>query len=54
MSHIPHATNELDAVVGATEEATNKIMDVCDTITSIAESGPRTQRTACYMHNEDI
>lgn len=35
-SHIPHATNELDAVVGATEDATNKIMDVCDTISSIA------------------
>lgn len=35
-SHIPHATDELDAVVGATEEATNKIMDVCDTISSIA------------------
>lgn len=37
-SHIPHATNELDAVVGATEEATNKIMDVCDTISSIASN----------------
>lgn len=37
-SHIPHATDELDAVVGATEEATNKIMDVCDTISSIAGS----------------
>jgi chemotaxis protein CheZ len=35
-SHIPHATNELDAVVGATEEATNKIMDVCDEISTIA------------------
>jgi len=35
-SHIPHATDELDAVVGATEEATNKIMDVCDTISSIS------------------
>jgi chemotaxis protein CheZ len=35
-SHIPHATNELDAVVGATEDATNKIMDVCDTISEIA------------------
>lgn len=35
-SHIPHATNELDAVVGATEEATNKIMDVCDTISNVA------------------
>ena len=27
--HIPLATDELDAVVGATEDATNKIMDVC-------------------------
>jgi chemotaxis protein CheZ len=35
-NHSPHATDELDAVVGATEEATNKIMDVCDTIGSIA------------------
>jgi chemotaxis protein CheZ len=34
--HIPHATDELDAVVGATEEATNKIMDVCDSIGEIA------------------
>ncbi len=36
VSHIPNATDELDAVVGATEEATNKIMDVCDTIGAIA------------------
>ena len=34
--HIPRATDELDAVVGATEEATNKIMDVCDEITALA------------------
>ncbi len=34
--HIPLATDELDAVVGATEEATNKIMDVCDQISAIA------------------
>ena len=34
---IPSATDELDAVVGATEEATNKIMDVCDEISSAAE-----------------
>lgn len=33
---IPSATDELDAVVGATEDATNKIMDVCDEITAIA------------------
>lgn len=35
-SHIPTATDELDAVVGATEDATNKIMDVCDTIMELA------------------
>lgn len=36
-SYIPTATDELDAVVGATEEATNKIMDVCDEIALISE-----------------
>lgn len=35
-SFIPNATDELDAVVGATEEATNSIMDVCDEISAIA------------------
>ena len=35
---IPSATDELDAVVGATEEATNKIMDVCDEISAVAET----------------
>ena len=35
---IPNATDELDAVVGATEDATNKIMDVCDEITALAET----------------
>lgn len=35
--YIPNATDELDAVVGATEEATNKIMDVCDEITALSE-----------------
>jgi chemotaxis protein CheZ len=34
--HIPIATDQLDAVVGATEEATNKIMDECDVISAIA------------------
>ena len=37
---IPSATDELDAVVGATEDATNKIMDVCDEISAVAESVP--------------
>ena len=35
-SHIPTATDQLDEVVGATEEATNKIMDCCDAISMIA------------------
>jgi chemotaxis protein CheZ len=35
-SFIPDATDELDAVVGATEDATNRIMDVCDEMSSIA------------------
>ncbi|MDD4616108.1 MAG: protein phosphatase CheZ [Alphaproteobacteria bacterium] len=36
-SFIPNATDELDAVVGATEDATNRIMDVCDEMSSIAQ-----------------
>jgi chemotaxis protein CheZ len=35
-SFIPSATDELDAVVGATEDATNRIMDVCDEMSAIA------------------
>jgi chemotaxis protein CheZ len=34
--HIPSATLELDAIVEQTAEATNKIMDECDKISSIA------------------
>ncbi|MBI1273651.1 MAG: chemotaxis protein CheZ [Alphaproteobacteria bacterium] len=48
--HIPTATVELDAVVGATEDATNKIMDECDKIGLIAgglEGDPGTQLTEC-------
>ncbi len=37
-NYIPDAKDELDAVVGATEEATNKIMDVCDEISALAET----------------
>jgi len=33
---IPSATDELDAVVGATEDATNRIMDVCDEMSALA------------------
>ncbi len=41
--HIPAATDQLDAVVGATEEATNKIMDECDAIGAIAAQLPPEQ-----------
>lgn len=34
--YIPTATDQLDEVVGATEEATNKIMDCCDAISTLA------------------
>jgi chemotaxis protein CheZ len=38
--HIPDATDQLDEVVGATEDATNKIMDCCDAMTAIAGELP--------------
>lgn len=37
-THIPTATDELDAVVLATEEATGIIMDSCDAISEYSES----------------
>ncbi|MBI1208583.1 MAG: chemotaxis protein CheZ [Azospirillum sp.] len=39
-NHIPTATDELDAVVGATEKATNTIMDGCDVIGGLAAQVP--------------
>ncbi|QJE73002.1 protein phosphatase CheZ [Aerophototrophica crusticola] len=38
--HIPRATDELDAVVGATEDATNRIMDGCDQMMSLSGDVP--------------
>ena len=35
-THIPMATVELDAIIGDTAEATNKIMDECDKIMGLA------------------
>ncbi len=37
-THIPIATDELDAVVAATEAATGTIMDSCDAVTEYAEN----------------
>jgi chemotaxis protein CheZ len=45
-SHIPDATDELDAVVTATAEATNKIMTVCEEIENIAQDLPAEKRDA--------
>jgi chemotaxis protein CheZ len=36
--HVPSATDELDAVVGATENASASIMDACDSIQTSLES----------------
>ena len=38
--HIPTATDELDAVVEATAEATGDIMDSCEAIEKVLESSP--------------
>ncbi len=38
--HIPVATDQLDEVVVATEEATNKIMDCCDSLSALANEAP--------------
>lgn len=42
--HLPQATDELDAIVGATEEATGTIMDSCEKIEEIAATLPAEQR----------
>ena len=36
--HIPMATDELDAIVSATEDATNQIMEAAETIETMAET----------------
>lgn len=38
--HIPLATDELDAVVGATEDATGAILDACETIETVSTQLP--------------
>lgn len=35
-SHIPAATDELDAIVGHTAQATNEILDCCETLEGVA------------------
>jgi chemotaxis protein CheZ len=38
LSHIPSATDELDAIVGHTANATNEILDCCETLEGVASS----------------
>lgn len=49
--HVPGATDELDAVVSMTEDATNRIMNACDGIQSdIADLPPdRQERLQAHM-----
>ena len=43
--HIPNATDELDAVIEATEKATNAIFGATETVESVAASLPEEQAT---------
>src|SRR5690606_8616053 len=38
--HIPSATDELDAVIGATEEATGRILDACEVFSEVSGKLP--------------
>lgn len=38
--HIPSATDELDAVIGATEEATGRILDACEVFSELSGKLP--------------
>lgn len=49
-SHIPDSMDELDAVVVATEEATHKIMSVCEDIGKLAESLDGAPKAALDEH----
>ncbi len=40
LEHFPQAHDELDAVVDATEAATNNIMDACEIIQSVSANAP--------------
>lgn len=54
-THIPSASDELDAIVGTTEQATNSIMEACEKIQAAAATAPpsflklvETQTTAIF------
>ncbi len=53
--HIPSATDELDAVIGATEEATGRILDACEVFSEVsgklsAEDAERTMTAVTEIY----
>lgn len=45
-SHIPNATDELDAIVATTEAATNSIMEACENIQGFIKNKPTSESSA--------
>ncbi len=45
-AHIPAATDELDAIVGHTAQATNEILDCCETLEGVAAKIPAPEAEA--------
>ena len=52
--HIPIATDELDAVIGATEEASAKIMDSCEAIQGLVSDTDDDTRNAVFAETTKI
>ena len=52
--HIPGATDELDAVVNLTEEATNKIMNACDQVQNDISGLPDDMQSRLQEHLTNI
>lgn len=52
--HIPTATDELDAVIGATEQASATIMDSCEAIQGMADGVDDATKTKIYDETTKI
>ena len=52
--HIPSATDELDAIIGATEDASATIMDACDAIQDIANGVNEEEKQKIYDETTKI
>lgn len=53
-THVPTATDELDAVVGATETASATIMDCAEALQAIGENTDEATKTAIYSETTKI